>query len=104
MTLSDASKTVPRLTPQDVARLRDDRRARWSLEIGAVIHIVQPHAADLLATLCFYAVFVATGSVGIATVLAAAFSVSALPSTSFVRPCFTSRLKTLTKDLTSKVV
>ena len=33
---------------------------------------------DLLATLCFYAVFATTGSVGIATILAAALGVGQL--------------------------
>ena len=61
-----------RFTPENMTRLRDDRRARSSLEIGAIVHVVRLPAADLLATLCFYAVFAATGSVGIATALAPA--------------------------------
>lgn len=78
MTSPRTPDSVVRLTPEDVARLRDDRRARSSLEIGAVIHVVQPLGADLLATLCFYAVFATTGSVGIATILAAALGVGQL--------------------------
>lgn len=61
-----------------MARLRDDRRARSSLEVRAIVHVVRPLGADLLATLCFYAVFAATGSVGIATILAAALGVGQL--------------------------
>lgn len=74
----DTPEPVARLTPEDVARLRDDRRARSSLEIGAIIHVVQPLSADLLATLCFYLTYAATGSVGVATVLAAALGVGQL--------------------------
>ena len=74
----DTPKPVARLTPEDVARLRDDQRARSSLEIGAIIHVVQPLSADLLATLCFYLTYAATGSVGVATVLAAALGVGQL--------------------------
>ena len=74
----DTPEPVARLTPADVARLRDDRRARSSLEIGAIIHVVQPLSADLLATLCFYLTYAATGSVGVATALAAALGVGQL--------------------------
>lgn len=74
----DKPKPVARLTPEDVARLRDDQRARSSLEIGAIIHVVQPLSADMLATLCFYLTYAATGSVGVATVLAAALGVGQL--------------------------
>ena len=69
---------VVRPTPEDVARLRDDRRSRTSMEIDAIIHVVQPLSADLLATLCFYLTYAATGSVGVATVLAAALGLGQL--------------------------
>ena len=74
----DTPEPVARLTPEDVAQLRDDQRARSSLEIGAIVHVVQPLSADLLATLCFYLTYAATGSVGVATVLAAALGVGQL--------------------------
>lgn len=63
------------LSPADVARLRYDVRARSSLEIGAIIHVVRPLAADLFTTICFYMVFAVTGSVAIATISAAGFGV-----------------------------
>ena len=74
----DTPVPVVRPTPEDVARLRDDRRSRTSMEIDAIIHVVQPLSADLLATLCFYLTYAATGSVGVATVLAAALGLGQL--------------------------
>lgn len=60
----------------DLARLRTDRSAALALELGAVAHVVRPLAADLLATFLFYAAYAATGSVGLATALAAALGVA----------------------------
>ena len=78
MTSPGTPGTATRFSPEDVARLRDDRRARSSLELGAIVHVVRPLAADLLATLCFYMAFAATGSVGIATVLATGLGIGQL--------------------------
>lgn len=55
----DTPEHVARLTPEDVARLRDDQRARSSLEIDAIIHVVRPLSANLLATLCFHLAYAA---------------------------------------------
>ena len=48
------------------------------LEFGAIVHVVRPLLADLLATFCFYAAYAVTGRVGIATILAAGLGVAQL--------------------------
>jgi intracellular septation protein len=59
-----------------LVRLRTDRSAASALEIGAILHVARPLFTDLLATLCFYAAYAATGSVGVATILATALGVA----------------------------